>query len=153
NRIYFSDSGMVDRLRLDGRLDDTEWNLVFHELQHTEQCARLGGRENFAKRWFKDLAVAALVTHLSDPMSYLWELHDNMPMEQDATQRSNEIVVVAGTVRDAESGEPVGGMVVSAYPAGTQVRATTPAVASDVTSSQSGHTNRLHGDYAFFLEA
>lgn len=153
HHMFFSDPDMVQRLRHGMELDANEWNLVFHELQHTEQCSRIGGRDEFAKRWFKDLELAVLLTHLSDPVSYLWELHDKMPMEVDATDRSDEIVVIHGTVRDADTGAPVSDIAVSAHEPGAKtILPTTRAIASDVTSSP-GLKGIGAGRYTFFLEA
>lgn len=153
HRIFFSDPDMVQRLSHNMELDANEWNLVFHELQHTEQCSQVGGRDEFAKMWFKDFELAVLMTQLSDPVSYLWELHDKMPMEVDATNRSGEIVVVHGTVRDAVSGTPVSDIVVSAHAPGAKViLPTTQAIASDVTSPP-GLKAHGAGRYTLFLEA
>ncbi|MBI4602434.1 MAG: hypothetical protein HY721_10795 [Planctomycetes bacterium] len=163
SRIYFSDPGTVARLRLGLDLSPDEWNLVFHEMRHTEQCVSLGGRDEYAKRWFRDLSIALVMTALTDPVSYVWQLHDNMPMEEDATARSGEVVVVHGSVRDGATGQPVPGVEVSAFPAGTPVGALRDfplgvvghggpePSGSDVTSA-GGRGQVPAGRYYFFLE-
>lgn len=151
SRIYFSDRDTVERLRHGLELSGDEWNLVFHELQHTEQCARIGSRDDYAKRWFRDLEYAVLMTNLSDPLSYVWELHDNMPLEGDATERSGEVVVVQGTVRDDASGAGVPDLVVSAHESG-QGTAPGDSVVASARTSEATRSDRAVGRYYFFVE-
>ena len=88
--IYFNDREMVDLLRAGS--SDIDWHWLLHELRHTEQCAELGSREDYAKRWFRDLEIAVLAWELvQDPIDFLGEIHDRMPMEQDADERATQV--------------------------------------------------------------
>jgi len=92
------------------------------------------------------------MTNLADPIAYLMQLHDNMPMEEEAEARSNEIVVITGTVRNADTGAPVAGLRVGAHVAGTPVRGFAAPVVSDTTGAGGRQVLRA-GSFALPVEA
>ncbi len=152
SRMYFGDAGFVQRLRTATLAADdyTAWSWLLHELRHTEHCAELGGREEYAKRWFKDLSTAALVTNLNSP-AYFRAIHDAMPMEHEAFDQERETAVVTGTVTVAAGNpEPVAGVEVLVYRQGTAVGPSTPPVARAV-SSPDGLAHTHEGEYFLFL--
>jgi hypothetical protein len=118
NVVYFNDAGFVTRLRRAELSLSEEWDWLLHELRHTEQCAEIGGRQNYAERWFRELGLAFLVTNLARPAEIFDELHDAMPMEDDADARARGIVVVSGSVTDAASGQDIAGAEVLAFAIG-----------------------------------
>jgi hypothetical protein len=156
DQTFFNDEGFVNRLR-DGTLTDDDangagWYWLLHELQHVQQCTELGGRRNFAERWFRDLELSILVTHLDDP-SFFDDLHNHMPMEEDAIAKAHGIVTVAGlTTAAGPAAGPVAGVEVSAFPAGTPVSGST-APAARAISGSAGPSGQLAGEYFLFLPA
>ena len=152
NRIYFSNPDFVAALR-DGALlldDPYGWSWLFHELQHTQQCVELGGRDNYAERWFRDLAISALLLNLAHPESFFADLHDRMPMEEDADARMRSIVIVAGNAQDPAG--PLASAEMTVFEAGSTVTASTPPVAKGL-SSPDGLAYASRGDYSMFVEA
>jgi len=97
SRIYFpSDAGIIDIVE-NGHLfekkykNDLHW--LLHELTHSQQCQAQGGRDEYAKMWFGDLAAATLTQLLINPKSVNERmLHNAMPMEKDAEQ--NAVIVL-----------------------------------------------------------
>lgn len=77
--IYFNDAVQVDKMRNGTLNSDQEIYWMLHELQHTVQCQQAGGRDFYAKMWFEHLSLAFLNS------SDLAQIHDNMPMEGNAT--------------------------------------------------------------------
>ncbi len=154
NRMYFGNAGFVERLRTATLVaeDFAAWSWLLHELRHTEHCVELGGREEYAKKWFKDLSTALLVTNLSSP-AYFRVIHDAMPMEHDAIDQERKTAVVTGTVFEAGSAaEPASGVEVLVYAEGTAVGPSTPPVARAV-SSPDGLAHSHEGEYFLFLGA
>jgi hypothetical protein len=117
DRMYFNDREYVERLR-DAALEPDDWYWVFHELEHTEQCAQLGSRVEYAKTWFHDFETSLLVLNLGNPASLYDQLHDNMPMDQDAFAKEDRIGVIEGVVVVHGSTQPAPGVEVTAVVAG-----------------------------------
>lgn len=86
SRTYYSDKGYVDRLRK-GTLKSSDFRLLLHEIQHYDQCKRVGGRPWFAKMWFADMELSALKGNITD----MRKLHDGMPMEKEAENVAQDI--------------------------------------------------------------
>ncbi len=81
----------------DGQLDTTaEFRLLLHELRHVSQCVGGGGRDQYAKRWFRDLDISLLQQRSIDPK----QLHDLMPMEGDASSAADRILEEIKVIRD-----------------------------------------------------
>lgn len=103
--IYFgggATQSFVDKLRA-GQLDNSDdFKLLLHELRHFNQCTNLGGRDQFAKRWFRDLDISVLQQSTID----FHQLHDLMPMESDAKNAANSILSEIKVLRD-QSGKLV----------------------------------------------
>lgn len=100
-RIYFGDRAIVDALRLEKSLDPNQIRWLAHELTHTEQCVRWGGRKNYADTWFRQLAREVLLAILQGRLSAVSQsisgaqnsvIHDNMSMEQEAEVRAAKVV-------------------------------------------------------------
>jgi len=97
SRMYFpSDSGIIGIIEK-GHLfekkyrDDLHW--LLHELTHSQQCQAQGGRDEYAKLWFGDLAAVTITQLLIDPRNVNDRmLHDAMPMEKNAEQ--NAVIVL-----------------------------------------------------------
>ena len=117
HNMYFNDAAYVGRLRNAQLSDDNEWDWLLHELRHTEQCSEVGGRKPYGEMWFNDLAISLLITGLSAPSATMDDLHDNMPMEDDANARSRRTTVVTGLVHEAGSGDQLVGAELLAYAA------------------------------------
>jgi len=101
SKIYFSDRAIVDALRLGRPLDAGQARWLAHELTHTEQCVRWGGRKNYADTWFRQLAREVLLAILQGRLSAVSQsisgaqssvIHDNMSMEQEAETRAAKAV-------------------------------------------------------------
>jgi hypothetical protein len=89
--IYFSSSSLANGLK-NGTLSSGNLDWVFHELRHSQQCKDEGGRDAYARRWFKELSNTLLKNPTQlDPKV----VHDKMPMEASAesfaTAKENEI--------------------------------------------------------------
>lgn len=94
HKIYFRDRWFAEALS-DGTYDLTakDPNLregLYHELRHVEQCAELGGRESYAERWFRDVEYAILLKLIQNPTDGP-NVHDLMPMEDDANTRAQQV--------------------------------------------------------------
>jgi hypothetical protein len=91
NHIYCDDHDVIDSIKR-GVIPQDDADLVFHELTHTEQCSELGGREAYAKFWFKNVPVGffnAIDGDVKD--DFKDDLHDKMPMEKDADKNGNAV--------------------------------------------------------------
>ena len=67
-------------------------SLIFHELTHVEQCVAQGGREDYAKFWFKNLPVGffnAIDGNVKD--DFKKDLHNKMPMEKQAEKKGQAV--------------------------------------------------------------
>ena len=102
NQIYFNSESYVAALRDAAPNPKLVW--LLHELVHPEQCAVAGGREGYAKRWWKELETAVRESgetvnlfqsaeRLAKELQALYlRLHDAMPMEQDADLKSKAVL-------------------------------------------------------------
>ena len=88
NKVYCKQATRIDAVR-----KGYAWEEIhFHELQHVQQCKNIGGREDYAKMWFKQFAGSFFKSLFTkDPAPFGKELHDNMPMEADAIAREKGI--------------------------------------------------------------
>jgi hypothetical protein len=83
--IYCRDHSFVARVR-SGEIS----NLLIHEIAHTQQCARWGGRNQYAMQWFRNVprglidAASAKGASPGGSTSFGTRFHDGMPMEQEA---------------------------------------------------------------------
>jgi len=105
NVIYFGSNAtqaFVDKVKNGGLTHSTEFKLLFHELRHFSQCTNLGGRDQFAKRWFRDLDISILRQTNVD----FQQLHNLMPMEADAKNAEDRIFSEIEVLRD-QSGKLV----------------------------------------------
>ncbi len=104
NRIYFGNKDIVDKLRNNKELSKSQLWWLAHEIGHTEQCDRVGGRKKYALRWFKEVQRTALNSIkkgefkniISDIFNAqkLAKYDNNMPMEEEADAKA-EIIVKA----------------------------------------------------------
>ncbi len=78
NKTYYNDKKYVNQLK-QGRVHSTRLYWLLHELQHYNQCKRVGGRDNYALMWFRDLDISIIRKR------NLKNIHDRMPMEKEAT--------------------------------------------------------------------
>jgi hypothetical protein len=91
NHIYCDDKSIEDSVKA-GVIPQDDADLVFHELTHVEQCAELGGREAYAKFWFKNVPVGFFKAIDGNPNDdFQDELHDKMPMEKDAEKKGEQV--------------------------------------------------------------
>lgn len=58
---------------------------LLHELQHYNQCKRIGGRDHYALMWFRDLGNTLLKSGI------LKTIHDRMPMEKEAISSADTL--------------------------------------------------------------
>lgn len=102
NKIYFGDKTIVDKLKKTQSLTWSEMRWLAHELAHTEQCAKLGGRKKYAVRWFREVKKTILLSIQSGQFKNivrdifnaqkLAKYDDNMAMEQAADKRASEVI-------------------------------------------------------------
>ena len=103
--IYFGNSGIVDKLRNNTLFSRSEFSWLAHELTHTEQCDRIGGRKNYAKRWFNEASgvvisairsgrFSSIVSDIASAQR-LASYDENMSMESSANQRSATVTNAA----------------------------------------------------------
>jgi hypothetical protein len=74
---------------------DGEFQLLFHELAHVEQCFQTGGRDRYATMWFRQAELAFLQT------GDLAAIHGIQPMENAA--RDKAAAVLTATRRNRGS--------------------------------------------------
>jgi hypothetical protein len=80
-KIYCDKKNLIEMVRSGTVTND----IVFHELGHVQQCKKVGGRDDYAKMWFRDLPkgfFGALDPELDG--KFKDKIHDEMPMEKDA---------------------------------------------------------------------
>lgn len=75
DKTYFNDQSYVGKLRNTGVVGEELLEWMFHELEHYSQCVTWGGRYNYIHRWWNEQRAA------SGGTIDIWEIHDNMPME------------------------------------------------------------------------
>lgn len=102
NHVYFGNKDIVDKLKAGKELSKSQLWWLAHELGHTEQCDRVGGRKKYSLRWFKEVKKTALNSiksgNFKDIISDVFNAqklakYDNaMPMEEEADAKA-EIVV------------------------------------------------------------
>lgn len=99
---YFNSTSYVNAIRNSTGLSD--WSWLLHEVTHAEQCAALGSRERYAKRWWDEMDTALnargrKVNVLQSPDQLAQQLgdlfllvHDDMPMEVEADARASRVL-------------------------------------------------------------
>jgi hypothetical protein len=86
--IYCDKAWVLDQIK-SGAVGSS---VIFHELTHVEQCVAQGGREDYAKFWFKNLPVGffkAIDGDIKD--EFKKDLHDKMPMEKQAEKKGQAV--------------------------------------------------------------
>ena len=75
--------------------------LLVHEIGHTEQCSKWGGRNRYALHWFRHLPVGVVKGIKKGEDKYVERLHDKMPMESSAESKAQRVCrAVTGCVFD-----------------------------------------------------
>ncbi len=99
---YFNNQSYVQAVK--DAAANPDWFWLLHEVTHAEQCASLGGRERYAKRWWDEMEAALAargrtVNVLQTPEqlagqlgAFFLEVHDSMPMERAADTKGNQIL-------------------------------------------------------------
>ena len=117
NTTYFNSASYVDALK--NAATNSNWFWLLHEVSHTEQCTAVGGREGYGKRWWDELeaALAAQGTKvnfaqapadLAKQMGTLFfQVHDSMPMEQQASQKAKALLQDLPKCCIAQGGKPI----------------------------------------------
>ena len=88
-KIYCNKQSVIDQVKSGVVTSD----IVFHELQHAQQCKKKGGRDDYAKLWFGNLPkgfFGALNPELDG--KFKDKVHDMMPMEQDAAAKATKVM-------------------------------------------------------------
>ncbi len=107
NKIYFGQKDIITTLLKGNKLTDQQLKWMFHELVHTEQCSRWGGRENYAKTWFKQVSktilkkiqqgkLSGIINDLNDAAK-LAKYDNGMPMELEADLRGMQYFITYKT--------------------------------------------------------
>ena len=75
-------------------------NLLIHELEHTAQCQRWGGRTLYALRWFRNMDVGLLrslrASGGSSTTKWATRVHDALPMEEKAQEKADNTCADSG---------------------------------------------------------
>lgn len=74
------------------RRDHSQW--LFHELTHTEQCKDVGGRNNYAMKWFSHLSASLIKAIAKGQKLNEKNIHDNFPMERQADTKGNRLMAI-----------------------------------------------------------
>ncbi|MDD5043739.1 MAG: hypothetical protein PHD51_03695 [Patescibacteria group bacterium] len=100
--IYFGNKEIVNKLKQGEKLTKKQFKWLGHELTHTEQCVRVGGRKKYALRWFKEVKKVVLKSIQSGNFTdivqdifnaqKLAKYDNNMPMEVEAEERADKVV-------------------------------------------------------------
>ena len=92
--IYCRNRNMVRRARGIGmaagaapRISD----LLLHEIEHTAQCARWGGRNRYALKWFRHLPIGILRAMKRGDDGFMTRQHDRMPLEARAERKAQRL--------------------------------------------------------------
>lgn len=103
--IYFGNQDVVNKLKDAKELEQWEFAWLAHEVAHTEQCNKVGGRKKYANMWFKQASGAVLdavrTGKFADIVSnvrsaqQLAEYERGMSMENAADKKSREVVEAA----------------------------------------------------------
>ena len=90
--IYFpAGSGMKNEVKNHTFSTLKHANWFFHELTHTEQCKKVGGRNNYAMKWFSHLAAGVIKAIVKGDRVNEKHIHDRMPMEAQANRKGSRI--------------------------------------------------------------
>lgn len=123
NTTYFNSADYVDRLR--NASANPNWFWLLHEVAHPEQCTTAGGREAYAKRWWDEMDAALArqgtkVNVLQTPEalaqqigSLFAQVHDMMPMEQQATAKANAVLNALPGCCISQQGAPIRPLAIS----------------------------------------
>ena len=66
----------------------------FHELTHTEQCKEVGGRNNYAIKWFSHLSASLIKSIVKGENLNAENIHDNFPMEVQADVKGKRLMKI-----------------------------------------------------------
>jgi len=104
--MYFSDAKFVNKLVTGQQLGDED-NVMYllHALRHAQHCQGMGGRDIFAREWFKAVPIKVskkqrkiepvLIKTVKDIRAKDMEyLHELMPIEEDAVSYSISMLPV-----------------------------------------------------------
>ncbi len=84
------DGGLLEKNDNGQLVHESTVRLLLHELQHARQCADIGGRVNYALRWFSEMSGTTIVQLITAPGTVSSRtIHDAMPMEADAKDKEN----------------------------------------------------------------
>jgi len=72
-------------------LDLNQVSLLTHELTHVEQCAKWGGRKEYAVTWFQQLSKEIVLELIRNRNLDQDTLHDSMDIEKEAANRSDAL--------------------------------------------------------------
>lgn len=118
NDMYFNNASYVAALRDAG--PNPKWAWLLHELTHVEQCARGGGREQYALRWWSEIETAVrdsgetidvfqTTEELARQLRALYvRVHGAMPMERAADAKAEAVLAKLRACCIAADGAPVG---------------------------------------------
>jgi len=87
HKIYFPrSSGIYGKMKKGIALNVKDKRWLLHEVVHTQQCTRVGGRNNYAIKWFSHIPIGTLKALIKGKSveNFSTRLHDKMPMESNA---------------------------------------------------------------------
>jgi len=99
---YFNNQSYVQAVK--DAAANPDWFWLLHEVTHAEQCALLGSRDRYAKRWWDEMEAALAargrtVNVLQTPEQlagqlggFFLQVHDSMPMERAADAKGNQVL-------------------------------------------------------------
>lgn len=103
--IYFGNQSVVNKIKDAKKLEKWEFEWLTHEVAHTEQCNKVGGRKKYANMWFKQASGAVLdavrTGKFSDIVSkvrsaqQLAQYEGGMSMEKAADKKSQDVTTAA----------------------------------------------------------
>jgi hypothetical protein len=108
--IYFpAGSGVVAELK-NGRIFDGKnarrLHWLLHEIEHSEQCNRWGGRYTYADKWFGQLSGTVLEQIITKRTKISNKsIHNAMPMEANAEKKADKVMQQLGYLYDRKNKE------------------------------------------------
>jgi hypothetical protein len=100
--IYFGNKTIVNKIKSGSDLSKTQLHWLAHELTHSQQCQKVGGRKKYALRWFREIGGVILNAiksgHFSDIVKDIFsaqnlaQYDNNMSMEKQAEQHADAVV-------------------------------------------------------------
>lgn len=68
--------------------DESTERFFLHELAHADQCYRVGGRNNYARMWFRHLSKSVIRNILEQKKLSSQNIHKRQPMEKQAERKA-----------------------------------------------------------------